>query len=414
MCAKRLECVRFSAGMDSLYNLGWLENIKYVIIPDGIKYLCYEAISGIKTEICLPDSIEYIFREAFDNCEFDKITIPSGVKAILPGAFYKCTQLKDVIVSSPDTVIMEGAFNDCPAIKDKEESLYKEYGLGDRILGEDEVRYSEDGTVLENVPLYYCGPLKIKDGAIKDSSGLDWCRGITELSIPDSWDDYIPSVPNMKKLSLPKIYKYSDDLMISSSELEEINQIPENITELTIEHTKIQSLNLADTKIETLRIRWAETLLSIDLPKTLKKIELQNLDQLKSIHLPEGITLCDLIHLTNLTSLELPSSLKTVRLWNLEKIKEVTVPENVTKLIIRENKSLTGFNIPPKLEEIESEAFKWNVSLGKIYIPNTVKKIGPYAFESCRNLNEIEIQGRPKPKISATAFKDCPGWPIKK
>lgn len=413
-CAKRLECVRFSAGMESLWGHTDIENIKYVIIPEGIKYLHEGAITGRKTEICLPDSIEYVFPKAFQYCEFDKITIPSGVKAILPGAFYKCTQLKDIIVSSPDTVIMEGAFEDCPAIKDKEESLYKEYGLGDRILGEDEVRYSEDGTVLEDVPLYYCGPLKIKDGTIKYSSSPDWCRGITELSIPDSWDYYIPSVPNMKKLSLPKIYKYSDELSINSSELEEINQIPENITELIIQHTKIQSLNLADTKIETLRIRWARSLLSIDLPKTLKKIELMNLDQLKSLHLPEGITLCDLTHLTNLTSLELPSSLKIIRLWTLDKIKEVTVPENVTKLMIREMKSLTGFNIPPKLEEIESEAFKWNVSLGKIYIPNTVKKIGPYAFESCRNLNEIEIQGRPKPKISATAFKDCPGWPIKK
>ena len=413
MCAKRLECVRFSAGMDSLYNLVWLKDIKYVIIPEGIKYLEYEAISGIKTEICLPDSIEYIFPKAFNSCEFDKITIPSGVKAIFPSAFNNCPKLKDVIVTSPDTVIMEGAFNDCPAIKDMEESLYKEYGLGSRIIGEDEVRYSEDGTVLEDVPCYYCGPLKIKDGAIKYSSSPAWSLGITELSLPDSWDYYIPAVPNMKKLSLPKIYKYSDDLRIRSSELEEINQIPENITKLTIEKTKIQSLNLADTKIETLRIERSDNLLSIDLPKTLKKIYLENLDQLKSIHLPEGVTVCELTYLP-ITSLELPSSLKTIRLWNLDKIKEVAVPENVTKLIIREMKSLTGFNIPQKLEVIEEEAFKWNDRLEKIYIPNTVTKIEANAFANCANLENIEIQGKPKPKISKSAFSNCPGWPIKK
>ena len=415
-CAKRLECLRFSGGMESSYPLLRfnMENVKYFILPEGIKYLGRKAVDGIKTEICLPESIEYIFPNAFKDCEFDKITIPSGVKAILMGAFYRCENLNNIIISSPDTVIMEGAFNDCQSIQDKAESLYKEYGLCGRIIGEDEVQYSEDGTVIKYVPRYYCGPLKIKDGAIKSNCSLEWCVGITELSVPDSWDDYIPGVPNMKKLSLPKIYKYSDELFIKSSELEEISQIPENITELIIEDTKIQSLNIADTKIETLRIRWSESLLSIDLPKTLKKIELQNLDQLKSLHLPEGVILCELTHLPELTSLELPSSLKIIRLWTLDNIKEVKVPENVTILMIREMKSLTNFNIPPKLEEIESEAFKENESLEKIFIPNTVKKIGPYAFEGCKNLKEIEIQGRPKPKISKTAFEGCPGWPIKK
>ena len=44
ICSKRLECVRFSAGIESFWGHMGMENIKYVILPEGIKYLHEDAI----------------------------------------------------------------------------------------------------------------------------------------------------------------------------------------------------------------------------------------------------------------------------------------------------------------------------------------------------------------------------------
>ena len=39
---------------------------------------------------------------------------------------------------------------------------------------------------------------------------------------------------------------------------------------------------------------------------------------------------------------------------------------------------------------------------------------GSFSFVDFVNLTQIEIQDRPKPKISKSAFEGCHVWPIKK
>ena len=78
-------------------------------------------------------------------------------------------------------------------------------------------------------------------------------------------------------------------------------------------------------------------------------------------------------------------------------------------------KSYTGMDQNPRIEneyggipvvEIAEDAFRMNVRLKTITIPDSVKVIGKSAFEDCRNLSSVVI-GKGVQKIDCNAFKDC-------
>ena len=52
-------------------------------------------------------------------------------------------------------------------------------------------------------------------------------------------------------------------------------------------------------------------------------------------------------------------------------------------------KSLKSAKLNHGLEYIGAMAFKKNISLKEVNIPNTVKTIGPFGFLGCRNLESV-------------------------
>ena len=79
-------------------------------------------------------------------------------------------------------------------------------------------------------------------------------------------------------------------------------------------------------------------------------------------------------------------------------------------------KRLTGFTgctglkelvIPNTVERIGNYAFAGCTGLTSIVIPESVKEIGDHAFEDCTNITSIEIKGKALLKIGAQAFKSC-------
>lgn len=52
-----------------------------------------------------------------------------------------------------------------------------------------------------------------------------------------------------------------------------------------------------------------------------------------------------------------------------------------------------SFYIPKHIEEIQSNAFAYNYNLNSIYIPKSVKKIGPYIIQNNKALAHIFYEG---------------------
>jgi len=64
--------------------------------------------------------------------------------------------------------------------------------------------------------------------------------------------------------------------------------------------------------------------------------------------------------------------------------------------------------LPSNLEEIGSDAFRWNTALTAVYIPNSVRIIGSWSFYTCVGLNYLYL-GSGLEKISFEAFSNCTG-----
>ena len=107
---------------DSIIQLGKsaffsAHNIEAIIIPEKVKELPDYLFAGGVTSIQLPDSLEIIGEEAFQNCSFEEITIPNKVNTIKKFAFSGCKNLKKINIPNSVKTIEQYAFNSCTNLK---------------------------------------------------------------------------------------------------------------------------------------------------------------------------------------------------------------------------------------------------------------------------------------------------------
>ena len=103
-------------GVENLYSLGGYKfyHVKNVNLPDTLKYLG-GGWSSI-TKVTLPNGLEEIGYEAFENSKLTKIVIPDSVKKIGERAFCG-SNLKTIKFGKNLTVIGNGAFRACYNLK---------------------------------------------------------------------------------------------------------------------------------------------------------------------------------------------------------------------------------------------------------------------------------------------------------
>ena len=158
-------------------------------------------------------------------------------------------------------------------------------------------------------------------------------------------------------------------------------------------------------------------LLELELPDGL--IQLGNMDNcssLKSLVIPEGVTeVGSFYDCTQLESVTLPSELAgwLPNFKGCSNLKSITIPDNITG-INRQNfsgcNSLKTVNISAssKLEEIKEEAFQ-RTPVTEIHLPESVKKLGRYAFAYCTQLTHVTLpKNNTAFQIDLFAFMNCP------
>lgn len=118
---------------------------------------------------------------------------------------------------------------------------------------------------------------------------------------------------------------------------------------------------------------------------------------------------------------------KIVSPKNLEKIWYLPISESVRKKIADENglciigRFLIDYfgheesvTIPEGVEIIAREAFRENTSIKTVYLPKSIKEIGPLAFWRCSELSEIVFSGEKIDLIDWNAFSGCSSLKIHK
>lgn len=104
---------------EDLYSDYESSNDRKWVIPDTVTCIEDEAFYNCSFQaIIIPSSVTYIGKSAFKHCfKLTAIVIPESISRIEPYTFYKCDNLATVIMRNEVTEIGEYAFADCYSLK---------------------------------------------------------------------------------------------------------------------------------------------------------------------------------------------------------------------------------------------------------------------------------------------------------
>lgn len=272
------------------------------------------------------------------NCpSLETVTLPATLLWIGEHAFDACSRLKEIIIPEGVKIMGQETFRGCQSLK--KASLPST--LADS--------FTYDGCTYSNQNGY-------------DGYNFSGCTNLTEVILPEG---------------LTLLYRYMFSGAIS-------------IKHITLPST-LKTINSAFDQ--------CSGLLELKLPNGLTQLgSMYGCSSLKSLVIPEGVTeVGSFGRCTQLESITLPSGL-TGWLPNFNdcsNLKSITIPDNVI-VIDRRNfegcNSLKTINISAssKLEEIREEAFQ-RTSITEIHLPESVKKLGRYAFAYCTQLVNVTL-----------------------
>ncbi len=132
--------------------------------------------------------------------------------------------------------------------------------------------------------------------------------------------------------------------------------------------------------------------------------------------IPNGVTIIGAVAFSDnlkITQVSIPSSTTTIEdsAFNHSSLQCIELPDSIKRIekwAFNSCHSLKKVSLPNLLEEIQECTFGNCEVLESIVIPRSVKVIGEAAFSGCRSLHTINMLGNPL--IVKGAFMGCPGY----
>lgn len=385
------------------------------VLYDYTKETLVRCPEGLNGRFVIPDFVKIIQTNAFFNCVFSDVKIPESVVEIQSGAFYNCKGLTEIIIPRSVSKIGSSAFSKCISsisVSAKNENYYSEGAL---------LIDKRNSSIV-----YACrsisGHVVISDGIqiIKPDAFSD-CNTMSSVSFPSSLIEIgngaFFGCKELEKISFSEgISKLGEMAFSCCDKLKEVllpNSVVsfENVfSDWIIEKLalpvgtktiirgdeqwyslKTVILNNGFETIEKDLFKGCSKIMDITIPASVKTVEANALDDckaLKNIHyegtLEEWLSMDWKCFVKNGYDLYIKGKLLT------------DVVLNGNTIEIRDNafyycNSLQHIEIREGVEKIGASAFNKTSIYGDVYLPDSVKSIGEYAFLSCKNLKSISI-----------------------
>ena len=318
------------------------DQIKIIVIEEGVTTLCHEAFSSSAvTSVSLPSTLESIGMYAFSYCKaLTKIDLPEGLKTIGGSAFHGCDSLETLTI--PSTVTELGS----PLAESSEKLTVITFTGNMPTLGVNTFR-----TGSGSLTVYYPGT-------------------------DTTWD-----TDKMKN------YGYAGT----------IQWVPVYAT--VVEGTCGADLTWVLDEVGTLTISGTGRMSDIYEPMWYDWRE-----DIKKVRFSPEVTYIgnnSFKDCVNLTDVELPAALIGIgdyAFYGCSSLEAIEIPDLVGVMVIGESAfegcvSLKEIVIPFRVTDIEYKAFADCSSLETIVISNTVKYVAYNAFKNCGSLTDIYYVG---------------------
>lgn len=348
-----------------------------------------ELVVGCNNTI-IPDSVTIIGESAFKGRGMTQIDIPNSVKEIGFGAFSGCKGLINIVIPESVEKIDSEAFSDCT-----------------NLARVDTPNLTAWNAMLKNSmpPTYrlYINGEEAKDLVIPDSvteigcNAFNGCTSLNSIKIPDSVTKIeecaFKNCINLTKITIPdSVKEIGEYAFFGCTSLPLVDGI---------RYAGIYLIEAVDKAQTAIQIKEGTKFIGSEAFK--------EYDALASITIPESVAeigkdaffCCMKLNRVDISNLEkwctmakksLPPNYQLF--VNGEEVKEVVFPDSMTKIgffAFFGCKSLTSITIPDSVIEIEWNAFAFCSNLTNVVMGNSVTSIQARAFDECTNLKSIVI-----------------------
>ena len=361
-----------------------VDGITYNLISKG-KIAEVTSSSSHSGDVVIPEIVTYngesykvktINKNAFANCSFNSIEIPSSITKICQEAFYngKATSVKIKDLAAWCNINFESYFKTNP-LSTASHLFLNDEEIHDLVI--------PDGvkTITSHAFYYFSGLTSVKIPSSVTSIGTEcfaYCSGIKTIEIGDNTSQEAATVVGMRAFykcnNVESIVLGNNIVKIGSTAFEDCDKV----------HSVVipNSVRIIENSI----FAGCDSLESVQLPENLQSIArgvFVGCTNLKSIAIPDGVELLGesaFDGCTSLTEVKLPRNLKKID-W--------CVFQNCT--------SLTSIDIPDNTQTIYVCAFDGCSNLKTVTLGKSVQNIQNGAFANCPALEDVYCKSQTPP-----------------